>query len=448
MHAQEKALTRCVELILAIAGGEAEAEGLRVGPAPASLAVVPLRPGRVTQVLGLEPSGPELEDLLTPIGFEPVGPASAGEGTDEEAAAPRFRVPGWRGDVHREIDLVEEVARRYGYDRFPEEDRRFRPSVVPEAASARRADRVRRTLVAQGLHEARSLSFMPEEHRGNRAVVPVPNPLSAEESFLRAGLVPVLLRRLEHNFARGRRDVRLFEIGTVFDLAAAAGGANGADRFVEEIRVALLVTGARAPAHWAGPTEDVDLWDLKASAEEVADRLCGGRLEPLRDRDDADAARLAGAWLDAEAFRIVVDGRTVGVGGRVRQASIDAPPWAGPVFALEFPLEAVALDRIATYEELSPFPAVRRDLSVTVPPGIAAGEVEASLRENASELLEEIRLFDVYEGEAVDEGRRALGWAFRFRARDRTLTDEEVESEMAALSTVLEERFDARIRSS
>ncbi|MCG8468157.1 MAG: hypothetical protein MJB57_08090, partial [Gemmatimonadetes bacterium] len=285
-------------------------------------------------------------------------------------------------------------------------------------------------------------SFMPGEHRGNRAIVAVPNPLSAEESYLRAGMVPVLLRRVEHNFARGHRDVRLFEIGTVFDY----GEGSGIERFAEARRVGVVLTGGRTPAHWSGLADDLDAWDLKAIVERVA-RLVGGRTIPAPAGDDENALGSAG-WLGTGAFAIETDDGLVGLAGPVRDAALDMPPWAAPAFALEFDLDAVRPRDHATYRETSPFPAVRRDLSVTVPARVRAGDVEVAVRGAASDLLENVRLFDVYAGEELGEGRRALGWAFRFRAPDRTLTDDEVESEMGAVSGALEEQFDAEIRSS
>lgn len=443
---QEEALHRTVELVLAIAGGEADPEGVRVGRPHDERPVLDLRSSRVRQVLGVEIEVSELETLLAPIGFETVALGA-------DARAVRVRVPGWRGDVTREIDLVEEVARRYGYDELPAAPRRFRPSSVPEDPTVAREARVRRWFAAAGMLETRSLSFVPEEHRGNRAVVAVPNPMSAEESFLRNGIVPVLLRRLEHNYARGRRDVRLFEVGSVFAYATDAPEPDdprnaGLERFVETRRVGALWTGRRAPPHWDEDSKDIGLWYLKGQAEALTERLLGGRAEPFGRGDDPVADRLASGWLEEGAFRLTADGRTVGVAGAVRPVAVDAPPWAAPVWALEFELAAVR-DRDGTaFRPVSSFPSVRRDLAVTVPVSVPAADVERALREAASDLLESVELFDVYGGEGIGAGRKSLAWAFRFRAEDRTLTDDDVEAEMTAVVSALEKRFDARIRTS
>ncbi len=459
VHAQERALARCVELILATAGGEADLVGLRAGPVPAPAPPIDVRVSRVNQVLGFGLDGADVHAALEPIGFEALPGANAEDTVDSGNRAGgtsdllRVSVPGWRTDVVREIDLVEEVARRVGYDAAAGQDRRFRPSAVPADPRIEKAARVRETLTGRGLLEARSLSFMPEDYRGNRAVVSVPNPLSAEESCLRSAMVPVLLRRLEHNYARGNRNVRLFELGTVFGYAAGPGPeeeVDGTGRFEESGRVGAVVAGARRPDHWSGPGLDFDLWDLKEIAGSFADRLCGARLEPLDGAGDASerGASLAGPWLSPGGFRAVKDGRTVGVAGAVDGASLDAPPWAAPAFALEFDLAAVEGRPVPAYRKTSPFPAVRRDLSMTVPRGVPAADIERAAREAASDLLRDVRLFDVYSGEEIEGGRLGLAWTFRFRAPDRTLTDRDVESEMSALSNALEKRFGAKIRRS
>lgn len=454
VHAQERALARCVELILATAGGEADAIGLRAGPPPDPVPPVDLRVSRVNQVLGFGVDGAEVLAALEPIGFQALPGADGGDGAGGAADVLRLSVPGWRTDVAREIDLVEEVARRVGYDAGAGQDRRFRPSAVPADPRVEKAARVREMLTGRGLLEARSLSFMPEDFRGNRAVVSVPNPLSAEESCLRSAMVPVLLRRLEHNYARGNRNVRLFELGAVFGYAAGPGPeeADGTGRFEESGRVGVIIAGARRPDHWSGSGLDFDLWDIKEIAGSFADRLCGATLEPFEGAGamstPENGASLAGPWLSPGGFRAVKDGRTVGVAGAVDGASLDAPPWAAPAFGLEFDLAAVEGRTVPAYRKTSPFPAVRRDLSMTVPRGVPAADIARAARAATSDLLRDVRLFDVYSGEEIEGGRLGLAWTFRFRAPDRTLTDQDVESEMSALSTALEKQFGARIRRS
>jgi len=435
----EAALARCVRLILATAGGKAEADAVRVGELPGPRTVVPLRPERVQRLLGLVLDAGAIEGLLAPLGFE-----------RDETGGLAFRIPGWReGDIRREVDLIEEVARRHGYERFPTATRPTRPSTVPDDPSFARSDRVRRLLESRGLLEARSSSLVARSEADAERPVDLLHPISAEEGFLRGALVPVLLRRLEHNWARGTGDVRLYEIGTVFRRRAE--DESGEVPVAEELRVGALLTGRRRPPHWSEEPAAVDVWDLKGLAEEVASGLCGATVEPLplASGDEAPALGRFGAarWLGAERFELVGPAGRIGVAGGVRREAVDAPPWAEAVWALEFGLGAVELAAPTPYRPLSTFPAVPRDLALAVPASVRAAEVEAVIREAAPEWLEDVRLFDVYEGDGVEGGRRSLAFRFRFRARDRTLEDAEVESALKQIIRRLEERCDARVRS-
>lgn len=442
----ETALRRCVALILATAGGSADETWIRVGrPAPARREVS-LRLARVRQVLGLAPSAPEVRALLAPIGFE-AAPGAAGE----PDGTLTFLVPGWRGDVRTEADLLEEVARLHGYGAFPEEPRRFRPSAVPDGPVRARAARVREMLAGRGFLEARSVPFVSASRAAPHAV-PLRKPLSAAEGLLRTDLVPVLLGRVEHNWSRGRRDVRLFEVGTVF---ARASRTDDGALPREEIRFAFVLTGARRPGHWSGDADDFDLWDAKGVTEELSAGLGLGTVGPLGAVAPGDDGRppLSGeAWLGAARFEVRGPGGLSGVAGEVRTGAADAPRWAAPVFAGEFRLAVVRVPDSAgeavPFRPLPAFPAVARDLAFTLPSGIAAGEVETAIRDAAPALLESLRLFDVYEGETVEEGRRSLAWRLVFRAPDRTLTDPEVETAITAVVRRLEEEFDVRIRDS
>ncbi|MGI9038738.1 MAG: hypothetical protein ACR2GQ_07740, partial [Gemmatimonadota bacterium] len=153
-------------------------------------------------------------------------------------------------------------------------------------------------------------------------------------------------------------------------------------------------------------------------------------------------------WLGGEAFAMFDDGVVVGVGGSVRSDALDAPPWAGAVFAAEFRLGAVRPARSPEFVALPAFPSVARDLALVVPDGIAAGEIEAGVRGVAPRELVGLRPFDVYEGEDLGEGRRSVAWRLVFRAEDRTLTDREVEKHVAKIVTYLREELDVRVRES
>ncbi|MCL7971720.1 MAG: phenylalanine--tRNA ligase subunit beta [marine benthic group bacterium] len=434
----EAALRRCVELILVTAGGSADGEALRVGRAPVEAPAIRLRPARIQRVLGIELSPLQIRELLVPLGFE------VGEGDDDLQVVP----PGWRPDVRAEVDLLEEVARRYGYESFPHEPRAFRPSAVPDSPVWHRASSVRSALSSMGALEARSASFASEDRTaGNPARLL--KPLSEAESLLRTDLVPVLLGRVEHNWSRGRRDVRLYEIGNVFQRTDADRKGSDDLPVVEETRVGLAITGLREPPHWSGNREDIDLWDLKGWLETLASTLGLGDIRPGEpDASDAGLPFGCSQWLGGESFCIFDEGGLVGVAGRVGDEAMDLPVWAAPVYAAEFRLHAVTVGSEEAYAQLPTYPAVSRDLAFVLDRSVSAADVEATIRSAAPATLESLSLFDVYEGDELGEGLQSLAWRLVFRAADRTLRDEEVEEGLRLITVNLEERFDARIRSS
>ncbi len=437
-----EALRRCVELILAAAGGEAERAAIRVGRPEAPAVEVGLRVARVRRVLGLRLSAEQIIGLLEPLGFgfeeEPA------EGPETELLV---RVPSWRGDVTREADLLEEVARRYGYDRFPDETRSFRPTTVPDDPVWFRRDRISRLLTACGFLEARGLP-MVDAARAREDRVPLLHPLSATEAVLRTDLVPQLIDRLQHNFSRGRRAVRLFEIGTVFSKASAETEASDVrDAYREEVRVGLVMTGARQPDHWSSAGEDTDMWDLLGVTEQVAGLLPGVEIRPGHPVDAVPGFGFGG-WLSDDRTAMFDGSEIIGAAGRVRGDAVDGPPWAGVVFAAEFRLSAVGVDTEPRYQELPTYPSTSRDLALSVPSDTPAAMVEAVIRSAGPAELVSVRPFDVYEGEASGEESRSIAWRLVFRAADRTLTDAEVETGVESIVTKLREELDVRVRKS
>lgn len=410
----EPALRRVVSLILTLAGGDVDGAAVDVYPEPAEAPVVVLRPARASKVLGADFDADAVVGYLEPLGFAPV---------ERDGDAVRFRVPGYRWyDVEREADLIEEVARRHGYDRFGDELRAFRPSAVPDDPFVELEASLRAFFAGRGFLEARTLPFVPEAE-GDVALL---LPLSKEESRLRRSLAPGLVRRIEYNFARGARDVRLYEVGTVFAPASTPD-----DPPVEATRVAAVLTGARAPSHWTDEVEPVDVWDLKTVLVDLADvlGLDASAVEPggAAEVEDAPAIRLP--FVEGEAFHVANDdGRVIGVGGRVPAEAVDAPAWAEAVWALEITLDpAMAVREPVTYRPLPTQPAIERDLALLVPVDRASARAEAVIRERAGEHLEAVYPFDLYRGRGVPAGTRSIAYRLRFRALDRTLEDREAD---------------------
>jgi phenylalanyl-tRNA synthetase beta chain len=399
----ERALRRVTELIAAIAGGTADQQIADVYPIEFEQRKLQLRWTRVRQVLGLQLTGDELERLLAPIGFRPL---------QRDREITELEVPGHRWfDVLEEIDLVEEVARRYGYEQFPAELGAFRPSTVPDSELSQLEDRMRDRLVGRGLLEARTAGFAPEAEGDVTLMLP----LSSAESRLRRAVLPALLHRVEYNFTRGTRDVRLFEIGTAFERTADGERPN------ETTRLAIALTGARAPQHWTGSAGEFEIWDLKGMLEELA--LALGY--ELRTELTSTIAGVSPLLERGSAFELWQEGRAVGQGGLIAAKAIDAPAWAAPVFGLELVLDTKSAHAHGRHQPLPVYPAIEQDLALLVPENISAATVTEAIRGGGGALLEEMGLFDLYRGKGIPEGTRSLAYRLRFRAPDRTLTDAE-----------------------
>jgi phenylalanyl-tRNA synthetase beta chain len=381
-----RAVRRAVALITEVAGGKITG-ATDVYPQPFENATLTLRPARVQKLLGVPMSAEEIRGLLEPIGFA----------TEGDADALSVKVPGHRRyDVAREVDLIEEIARRFGYDNFPTALLPFRPSVVPEDPLNRLENDVRTLLVGRGFLEARTASFGPESD-GDVALM---LPLASTESHLRRALLPGLMRRIEYNFNRGARNIRLFEIGTIF-----APGPDG--RPHEATHVAAVFTGLREPAHWTGNAQPLDIWDLKGVAADVAE-LLGGSAPVTADRMAKDA--------------------------------IDAPAWAGEIFGIEFVLPPQGREAERTkFVPLPQYPAIEQDMALLIPEALASAEVERSVRSAAGPLLESVEPFDLYRGKGIPEGTRSIAYRLRFRSAERTLTDADADSAVKRILAKLKE---------
>jgi phenylalanyl-tRNA synthetase beta chain len=405
------ALRRAIELIVAVAGGELREPPLDLWPEPQQERTIFLRPERVAHLLGMPVEQAEIERWLTAVGFF-VAPK------DGRLAV---QVPGWRPDVTREVDLIEEVARLKGYDAFPDELRPYRPGTVPDAPEEQGRARVREGLVRLGLLEARTLPLGPPDGPDSVRIL---NPLSAEDAHLRGRLLPGLVRRVEHNWANRTRDIRLFELGTVFRQG------NGAPE--EWTSVAVVITGARRPPHWSEGAKlpDMDIWDLKHHFELAVD--------------------LAAPWCTVEpATGGVVGWVAVQRGGEVvGQAGpldADAPVWAAPLFGLE--LRLALTDRSpVVYRPLPAQPAVEQDVALVLPPGVTAARVAEVLRRAVGPLLEGLEVFDEYRGPGIPGGHRSVAWHCTFRDPARTLRETEVKEALARGLAALEDELGVRRR--
>jgi phenylalanyl-tRNA synthetase beta chain len=369
--------------------------------------------------------------------------------------------PSWRPDLTDPADLVEEVVRLAGYDDIPS----VLPNVPPGRGLTERQRRRRsigRALAEAGYVEAPAYPFIgvpaldalgiPADDV-RRAVVLVRNPLSEEEPALRTTLLPGLLATLARNLARGQRDVAVFEHGSVFpgdrrtpapipgvdgrpdgETLAALLGAVPAQPW----HVALALTGNREPRGWWGPGRPADWADAVQAARIVA-ATAGVELT-------VRAGALA-PWHPGRCAELLVGERVVGHAGELHPRALAALALPARTCAMELDVDALPPAPVPVGPSVSTFPPVHMDMALNVPVDVPAAVVDSALRTGAGDLLESLRLFDVYVGKSVPEGHRSLAYALTFRAPHRTLTREEANAAFYAAVDEAVSRTRATLRS-
>jgi phenylalanyl-tRNA synthetase beta chain len=413
-------------LITSLAGGAIVGAPLHVGRSAPVRPAVALRPARVARLLGAPADAQGITQALRAIGFT-IG------GTEETL---QVTPPSWRHDVHRDVDLVEEIARLRGYDALPDTLAPLRPGTVPDHPLYVTGRRVRDRLVARGLYEVRPLPFVAGD---DDTYVRVANPLADDEPHLRMSLLETLARRAEYNLARMQGDLRLFEIGSVF-------GRDGDTGVHEACEVGCLLMGVRRPAHFTEATPPAfDAWDAKALAMELAAVAFPGE------------SVVAHAGEGQLLWRLVIGGTER---AWVRRVKLDAPVWAAPAFGVELRLGVLSVAPVAAprthaytatvpqahatpvrYTALPTMPAAEFDLAFLVPETVLAGEVERALAKAAGDLLERIVLFDEFRGKGVPDGQRSLAWRLTFRHPERTLNEKELAGRRQKLISSVEKEF-------
>ncbi len=430
------ALDRALQLLEALTNGRLDGEAVDLCAEDIAQRTVALRPSRVTVVLGEHVAVDEMTRLLGAIGFE-----STREGENLQV-----RIPTWRPDVAREIDIIEEVARLRGYDSFSNILRPFRPGTTQDSPLEVMSGWMRRLLVSEGLLEARPMPFVAGADQQH---VRVANPLSENEAHLRRELLESLARRAEYNLSHMQRTVRLFEIGHVFEPAG-----DGLPR--EELRAAALVLGDRRPPHWTEPQPPAfDVWDAKALGQVMARTVAPA---------EATIELRTPKGNEGVLWEVFIAGERRGV---IRRVYLDAPVWASPAFGIEITLARVPADQVAPagnnnydsrpyrllarshavrFRPLPVTPAAEFDLALLVPFSIPALEVERVIRAGAGELLESLALFDEYRGAPVPKGFRSVAWRLTFRHPERTLRDKEIAGRREKLLRTLEGELGVRQR--
>ncbi len=423
---QNEAIERATALILEIAGGQ---------PGPVSEAVdesklprqaeITLRADRIEGLLGMGLPAEQVEDILSRLGME--------VSTQESGKEWMVLAPSWRFDMAIEADLIEELARIYGYEKLPSRVPAGSPSGEPVAEQTVNQRRLGDALIDRGYLEAITYTFVEpgllKQVEPRVEPLPLLNPISTDLGVMRTTLLAGLFSTARHNLNRQADRLRLFETGLRFVPT---------EQGLEQTpMIAGLLYGSAQPQNWEGK-RPVDFFDLK------------GDVEALLTLSDADAFRFEPgehpALHPGQTAALKRDGEVVGYLGRIHPrlaADLDLPT---QLYAFELALAPLQQGVLPAFAGVSDQPRMRRDLAFVVEDNVPAGELVAAVRNACDERLTGVRIFDIYQGDSIGENRKSLALGLTFQDRSRTLKDEEVNDLVDAVVSQLKQQFNAALR--
>ncbi len=418
--ATKTCLERATQLILDICGGAAGPITETVSTLPSRMQIR-LRLARVRKVLGVDLVRSDIQALFARMQLlvEMQG--------DEFLVTP----PSYRFDLAIEEDLIEEIARLYGYDNIPAILPNAHLGMLPCTDTIRPLAQLRERLVVRDYQEIITYSFVEPEWEmdfaGNTNPVPLKNPIASQLSVMRSTLVGGLVASLRYNLSRKQERVRFFEVGRVFHA--------GQDGIEQPTYLGGLSYGATLPEQWGVAHRNVDFFDAK------------GDLEALLWPAKAEFERVAHPALHpGQSARVLLDGKVIGWIGALH------PKWTqqydlpqAPIL-FELHVNALCFCELTKFTEISKYQQVRRDIAVIVGENIASSDMLSALKEAAPEQVVELAIFDLYNGKGIDYGKKSVAFKILLQDTQKTMTDLEVDEVVTRLTQVLSDRFGAKLR--
>jgi len=425
---QVAAIERATALMLEICGGQAgpvvieeSAEHL---PAPAT---IKLRDAHLAQQLGLVIGAVEIDDILTRLGLTFVA-------RDDQGST--WVAPSWRFDIAIEQDLVEEVARIYGYNNLPTSTPTMALELQAKPERQQDLSIFRQQLVASGYQEAITYSFVDPELQKlvdpETVGIALQNPISADMSVMRTSLWPGLLSTAIYNLNRQQNRVRIFESGQCF-----VPGEDGA--LTQNMALAGLICGSRTPTGWTASKDKVDFFDLKGDLEAVL------ALTGLAEQFSFTAAEHP-ALHPGQSAMVSRNDEQVGWIGQLHPKLQSQLDFNTPVYLFQVDVAKVSESRLPKFSDVSKFPAVRRDLAFLIDSQITSADLMSEARNAAGEHLIDLMLFDVYQSKDTDNKGKSLALGLTFQHASRTLTDDEINMSIDRVIKKLDIKFKAELR--
>ena len=423
---QGRAVERATELLLVIAGGEA-------GPLVVESATehlpernaILLRKDHVTRLLGLEIANTEIVRILSGLELAVA----------ETDGGWKVTPPSHRFDIEIEADLIEEIARIHGYDSIPETTAFSQAALETVTETQVEMERAAASLIARDYQEVITYSFIDAEANkaftGIESELVLSNPISSEMSVMRGSLWPGMVAAASGNVARQQDRVRMFEASKSFH--------GKLDDHSEVVRIAGLATGPVLPEQWGSKSENLDFFDIKADVEAL--------LALAADAGDVTFSAIEHPALQTgQAAEIRRNEAIIGVIGKLHPALAKRYDLKRAVYVFELDADKAFAVKAPSAVAISRFPAIRRDIAVIVDDEVSAGELVAAVSESAPELIQGVRIFDIYKGSGIEAGRKSVAIGLILQETSRTLTDDDADIAMAAAIDKLKDKFAAELR--
>jgi phenylalanyl-tRNA synthetase beta chain len=419
--ASRRALERAARLVLDICGGSA-------GPVVEARGALPqrhpinLRSQRLRRILGIDFDEVRIAELLRRLKFDffPIANAT-------------FQVipPSYRFDLGIEEDLIEELARIHGYNQIPATLPHTASEMLPDSETTRSSSELRGVLASRDYQEVINYAFVDalweREIFGNRTPIELKNPLSSQMSVMRSTLLGGLLSNLQFNLNRKQSRVRLFEIGRCF--------LKEGDIYGQPEKFAGLCYGDVYPEQWGMPARVADFYDMKADVEAL--------FWPSRIRFEPQSYP---ALHPGKAARIHTSNGVAGFIGELHPRVRKEFGLSRSPVLFEIDLQALVRGTLSRFAEISKYPAIRRDIALVVPEKISAQAMLDRMTSEQLPAISEIHLFDVYQGEGMEDGKKSLAFRVLLKDTQKTLTDAEADLAVAKLTEILKDEFSARLR--
>lgn len=423
---QVLAIERATELLLEIVGGKPgpviEVTNQEYLPQPAK---INLRKERVAKILGLVISDRDIEKIMQRLGFS----------SDKIAEGWEVTVPARRSDITIEVDLIEEIARLYGYDKLPLLQAASSLTINPRPETQINLAAVRHVLCDLGYNEVVTYSFIDKKLQSlfdpELKPVELVNPISADMAVMRTNLWPGLVNTLIYNQNRQQSRVRLFEVGLRFIPEGSA--------LLQQRMLSGLISGSAFPEQWGIPNREIDFFDLKGDLLNVFKLTLSP--EEFTFKPCAHPALHPGQ--SAEIYR---SGKLFGLIGVLHPSIKQSLDIQSKVIVFELALDQLDVARLPHFTEISKFPEIRRDIAILVDQAVPAAVIQDTISEVAGELLKDLNIFDIYQGKGIAQDRKSVALALTLQHASRTLRDEEVAELLERIIDALKDRFAAELR--